>query len=289
MCKYRCEDSDIRIPPKAFLLKRTREILKKYNVRPRKRLSQNFVVDPKLIRDFIKYSELEPSKTVVEVGAGIGNLTIHIAKVARKVYAIEVDGRLVEILEKEVASVCPNVEVVIGDATKLNLDSFKADILISNTPYHISSKLLFKIALGSLEKSLMTFQREYAHRLLARPGSRDYGRLTVAASMFYEVSILGEYPPTSFFPRPEVYTSLVRLAKKRVHMPQNLLEETLKLARVLFSQRNRLVKTPLIKYLRAKKLSTSIEDYNISSDILSKRVYQLSPDEIVEIARRILQ
>jgi len=196
---------------------------------------------------------------VIEVGPGAGALTIPLAKRSKTVYAIEIDKALAERL-RGIAP--PNVVIIVGDA--LEVEWPRADFFVSNVPYSITSPLLFKLIRHRLP-AVLTIQREVAERLVARPGSEDYGRLTVAVQCFYDVEILRVLPPYVFDPPPKVYSAVVRLMPKAPCVDN--FDEFEKFSAWLFSARR--------KTLRRLKLADS-----------TKRVYQLTLEELVELFKR---
>lgn len=219
-------------------------LIMRYRLKPIKRLSQHFVVDPTIIRDIVNHIPPRGSK-VIEVGTGIGILTYYLARVASQVITIEIDGRLVRIAE-HVLSGLNNVSIIQGDALRVPWP--QVDILVSNVPYSITSPLIMRIIKEGVPRALLTIQREVANRLNGEPGSDDYGRLSVITQCNYSVSILNTYAPDSFYPSPpEVYSSLIMMSKKEpCYDDMDALESVTKL---LFRHRNRVLRWVLNKYL----------------------------------------
>ncbi|MEL9990994.1 MAG: 16S rRNA (adenine(1518)-N(6)/adenine(1519)-N(6))-dimethyltransferase RsmA [Thermoproteus sp.] len=225
----------------------------------RKKLGQHFLKD-RSIAEYIA-SLIPEGSVVLEVGAGTGILTLELAKRASKVFAIELDRALAEYLR---AVAPPNVEVIIGDALKIEWPP--VDIFAANIPYSISSRLLLKLAARRLPAVVM-LQREVAERLSAEPGTESYGRLTVAIKCNYDVEMLRVVPPYVFAPPPKVYSAIVKLTP---HKPcVNDFKAFEKFTAMLFSQRRRVVR----KICRDGALG-------------DKRVYQLTLEEVVELFGR---
>ncbi|MEM2194294.1 MAG: 16S rRNA (adenine(1518)-N(6)/adenine(1519)-N(6))-dimethyltransferase RsmA [Candidatus Methanomethylicia archaeon] len=268
------------------LLKETLRILRSYGVKPSRRLSQNFVVDKHLLETIISYASPSISDDVLDVGAGLGTLTARLAEKAGKVIAVEIDKRLVKVLRDRFKHY-GNVEVIHGDF--LNLD-VKASIIVGNIPYHISTPILFKILNMRFKRAVLTLQKEVAERLIAKPGSKDYGRLTVSTNIRANIEIIDTYPPESFYPPPEVFHSLVLLTPKdKIEVNLELLDNLLI---KLFSQRNRIAKTVLRKTLiNDFGLDKGMESFKaiVESIPENKRVYQLTIDEIISICNRLKQ
>jgi 16S rRNA (adenine1518-N6/adenine1519-N6)-dimethyltransferase len=173
----------------------------------RPRLGQHFLVDPRVVERMLGYANLRGDETVLEIGPGKGVLTRGLAARAKQVICIEKDPRMVDHLEDE--GLPRNVEVVLGDALKVSLPAF--DKCVSNLPYGISSDVTFRLLEQPFEVAILTYQREFAERLLAKPGSEDYGRLTVNAMVRATIEPLETVPPRAFAPPPKVASSIVRV------------------------------------------------------------------------------
>lgn len=267
------------------LINYTVNVLRTYNVRPKKKLSQNFVVDPHLINTILSRVRKCKPKRILEIGGGIGTLTFYLSDIAEEVVTIEVDKKLIKILENEVARRKGNVKVVYGDILKAykRLGSF--DVIVSNIPYHISSKILFILTEIKFEKALLTFQKEFANRLLAKPNEPDYGRLTVMANFYFNIEYLGTYPPSSFYPPPKVYSTLIGLKRKRINIniPTDFFQEVV---RELFTLKNRKLKSAIGKVRFVKNLS-DVKFSELTHELekyINRRVRTLSIGELIEIA-----
>ena len=268
------------LPSRRVLLTRTLNILRTYNIKPRKKLSQNFVIDPNLIGKILARIRECNYRKVLEIGGGIGTLTLFLSNAAEEVVTIEVDKKLVNVLEKEVASKRNNVRVIHGDVLKIYKELGSFDVIVSNIPYHISSKILFILAEMTFKEALLTFQKEFADRLLAKPGEANYSRLTVTANFYFDIEYLGTYSPASFYPPPKVYSTMVSLRRKTIHIdvPLKYFQDTI---RKLFTLKNRTLKSALKNIAPADKytpeLVQKLEKY------MTRRVRSLSLGELIEI------
>lgn len=196
----------------------TRAILRQFGIRPSKRWGQHFLVSPNVLDRTIAAAFLSPADSVLEVGAGIGTLTLALAERAGWVSAVEVDRGLVRVLETTVGT-RPNVRIVPADV----LAMVPADLfggppdaprkVVANLPYNIASAVLtrFLEAPLGLVTIVVTVQREVAQRLIARPGRRDYGILSIAVQYRAAPRIIARIPPGAFFPPPAVDSALVEL------------------------------------------------------------------------------
>jgi 16S rRNA (adenine1518-N6/adenine1519-N6)-dimethyltransferase len=229
----------------------------------------------------IELSNVDSEDTVLEIGAGIGTLTKALAERCKKVYAIEIDKRLCSILS-ELISVYGNVDVICGDILKIELPKFQK--IVSNPPFHISSKLLFMILTKEFQRVTMTFQDEFVSRLLANPGSKDYGRLTVATRLRAKIEAYEKYPSSSFFPNPKTKARIIVIKPQEPRLDLELSNELDNLLIYAFSQRRRLMKRVLENY--AIKIGRVIDDELLNS-IGNRRVFQIEPQEFLNITKAL--
>jgi 16S rRNA (adenine1518-N6/adenine1519-N6)-dimethyltransferase len=250
----------------------TKTILAEYGIRPLRRLGQNFLIDPRIIEAFM---ELVPrSDVILEVGPGLGTLSCFLSPRGDRYLAIELDRRLAAIASRLLGSQ-GNVAIIVGDAVNL-IDSVRASIIASNLPYSAASQVLANaVRNNSIHLIVAVVQREIARRLIARPGSREYGRLTVVLSIYFDVSLKAVFPPESFYPKPKVSNALIVLKRKRAWKPSD--EGFLQLARCIFTQPRRL----LPKVLKACKLPV---DAAYRMGFSGVRVRSLSPEDIYALA-----
>lgn len=252
--------------------------MSKYGIKPKDKYSQSFVVNPSLVLDII--SELKSNvckKSVIEIGSGLGSITYYLS-LEKRVVAIEIDEKLAfvtrSIVEKK------NCVVINADALQVN---FPVECVVSNTPYHISSDLLVKISRENrVRKAVLVLQKEVVDRLTARPGTRNYGRLTILINLLFDVVKKRIYPPSYFYPRPQVYSQLIVLERKRMY--NNDIATLEEITRLIFSERRK-------KALRVleKKLGLKIDELrNVGIDD-NRRVYQLEPRVLMSIVELVKQ
>ena len=259
-------------------------MLKAYGIRPVKRLSQSFLIDEVILGKILDSLDVKVSETVLEIGAGIGAVTIPLLDRGCRVVAVEVDKRLVKALLREAPKEgLGGLDVIVADI--LALPPFKVNKIFSNTPFHISSDLTFKLLKEyEFEYAVLSYQREYALRLLAKPGSPNYGRLTVMVTLYGKVEPLFTIPKRSFYPPPKVDSMVVRLSKEvKIGDTDPVLLEWL--VRSLFSQRRKKV-AKVLKFSLAKigKADLALRAVN-ELDVADKRVYELPPSTFLELAR----
>src|SRR5512137_2922616 len=149
-------------------------VLESIGKRPSRRQGQNFLLDDSVLSRQVGYADLGPSDTVLEIGPGLGNLTEELLKTGAKVVAVEQDADFCRFLAKRFGD---RIQLVQADAVKAFLPKFNK--VVSNLPYQISSPITFKLLATGFDVAVMMFQREFDERMVARPGTGDYGRLTV--------------------------------------------------------------------------------------------------------------
>ena len=233
--------------------KRLRQKLESYGVRPRKRWGQNFLIRPEIASRIVDACALSSDRVVVEIGPGAGALTGHLAAVARKVVAVERDRGLAALLRDDLGD-WAKVQVVEADflETDLNALALESDagrlFVVGNLPYSITTPLFTRLIeqRAVIEQAVILVQREYAARLAAAAGSDDYGSLTVYARFFTVLEPLFTVPPSAFWPRPEVESTLVRV-RFRPRPPVEVPDEArfFELVRASFGQRRKTIANAL--------------------------------------------
>jgi 16S rRNA (adenine1518-N6/adenine1519-N6)-dimethyltransferase len=181
-------------------------LMAKYRFRPKKRLSQHFIINELPLQKLIDAAELKETDKVLEIGAGTGFLTRELCKYCM-VFAIEVDEALCEVLENELKDA--NAEVLCGDFLKMELPDFNK--VVSIPPYHISKKIMFKLLRHGFELAVLVFQDEFAEKLVAQPGFPQYSALSVLCQYKTKPNIIGMIGPGSFFPKPKAKSAIVKL------------------------------------------------------------------------------
>jgi 16S rRNA (adenine1518-N6/adenine1519-N6)-dimethyltransferase len=239
-------------------IKRELRELREYNLFPKKRLGQHFLVDPNILNKVVRTARVGKEDVVLEVGPGLGEMTLALARQVKKVIAIEIDPKLVEIL-KEKARQYPNVEVVKSDILKVDFGNFlmkegHSIKVVANLPYQISTPLLFRF-IGSKE-AFSTFtlmlQKEVAERMVAPPGGKEYGPLSIFVQLFLDVSIRFFIKPSAFFPPPKVESAVVDMVWKEKPIVEQKNEEWFKkVVKACFGYRRK----TLVNALRHSELS----------------------------------
>jgi 16S rRNA (adenine1518-N6/adenine1519-N6)-dimethyltransferase len=197
-----------------------RTLLADWNLFPKKQLGQNFLADPATARMIVTRAGLDADDVVIEIGSGLGALTIPAARCVSRVYAVETDSRIIPILNAELIDKgMENVHVLTAsimdvDLGRLSREQGRKLVVMGNLPYNISSQILVKLILDRvwISKAVVMFQKELAQRLLAPPETKDYGRITVMLRYAAQIQKIAEVKAPLFYPRPQVDSQVLEIA-----------------------------------------------------------------------------
>lgn len=240
----------------------TNHILHRFKLRADKKLGQNFLIDENIVRNIVAAAELSDKDTVLEVGPGIGTLTQGLAESGASVVAVELDKRLLPVLDTTLEGY-DNVRIVNGDILQVDImqtvgvDEFK---VCANLPYYITTPIIFALLEKRLpmERLVAMVQKEVAERMAAKPGGKDYGALSVAIQYYTEPEIAFIVPPSSFIPAPSVDSAVI-VCKRREKPPVEVCDEALffRVVKAAFS-------------LRRKMLNNSLKNMGIKGEQVTK-------------------
>ena len=227
-----------------------RELAARLNVTPTKKLGQNFVTDPNTIRRIVAAAKLSGSETVVEIGPGLGSLTLGLLEVAKKVIAVEIDPKMAAELEATIAKRAPGTDftLVRDDALKVTQLPSTPGALVANLPYNISVPVLlhFLEQFATIQTGLVLVQAEVAHRLAAEPGSKIYGIPSVKLAWYADSPLAGNVGRNIFWPAPNVDSALVYFSKRAVPLGDETLRlATFEVADAAFGQRRKTLRQAL--------------------------------------------
>ncbi|ABO65422.1 MULTISPECIES: 16S rRNA (adenine(1518)-N(6)/adenine(1519)-N(6))-dimethyltransferase RsmA [Geobacillus] len=238
---------------------RTKEILARYGFSFKKSLGQNFLIDTNILRKIVDAAGISGDTGAIEIGPGIGALTEQLARRAKKVVAFEIDSRLLPILA-DTLSAYDNVRIIHQDVLKADLHAVIAEefaevsdrMVVANLPYYVTTPIIMKLLTERLpiRGMVVMMQKEVADRLAAKPGTKDYGSLTIAVQYYTEAEVVMTVPRTVFMPQPNVDSAVIRLTK-RSHPPVAVEDEEVffQVVRASFAQRRKTLLNNLLNNL----------------------------------------
>lgn len=238
---------------------------------PKKSRGQNFLKDEGVADRQISAAEIKENDRILEIGPGFGILTERLVETGGRVFCIEIDPILADYTEKKFGD---SVTLIRGDALKVEWPEF--DVFVSNLPYSVSTPVIFKLLAHNFERAVVMVQKEFADRMVAEPGSKDYSRLTVNLFTKAECRVIENVPASRFDPRPKVDSSVVVIEPRPAPFELNDAELFSKIVDVCFAQRR-------------KKIGTALRNSGIMKNTenlpyADSRIEMLSPAEIAELS-----
>ena len=274
-----------------------RKILRDYNVLPRKRLGQSFLEDKNIISKIVYAADIKDNDTVVEIGAGLGVMTELLALQARKVIAIDIDPRMINILQERFKD-RPKVSVIERDvlsydfSSSLDGDARGKIKIVGNIPYNISTQILFRLVefRHQISSMVLLFQKEVADRITASPGGKDYGIPSVIVSMYAHVSREMNVPASCFYPQPTVTSSLIKIVMREKPPIEPVDDEFfVRIVKVAFSKRRKTILNNLrsadLPGYSEEKLNLLLKEIDIDG---RRRGETLSIAEFVRLSNALL-
>ncbi len=244
-------------------------LLEANGLSPRRAFGQNFVADPNTVRRIARLAAVGENDHVVEIGAGLGSLTLALAEYGPRITAIEIDHGVAPVL-REVVRDLQRVNVVEGDARQLDWDSIvprdERAVVVANLPYNVATPLVADLldAVPQLHRFVVMVQKEVALRLVAEAGSSDYGAVSVKVAYWATSRILGDVPPTVFVPRPKVTSSIIEITRRETPAigPELDPHELFSVVRTAFGQRRKMLR----RSLAARTSDAIFEDAAVSPE-----------------------
>lgn len=243
----------------------TKELIKKYGIKLTKSLGQNFLTDNNIVSRIVDAAEITEEDMVIEIGPGVGSMTGELASRAGRVIAVEIDKHLIPALEDNLKEFS-NLEIINEDIMKISVKEITENKqnmrlkVVANLPYYITTPIIMKLLEEDNDIELMVFmvQKEVAQRMVAKPGGKDYGALSVAVQYYAQPEKVFDVPPHCFIPQPEVDSTVVKL-KKNKKPPVTLKDKDMffKVVKAAFGQRR---KTLLNALTNSGALSKSKEE-----------------------------
>jgi 16S rRNA (adenine1518-N6/adenine1519-N6)-dimethyltransferase len=222
------------------------EILERHGLSLTRALGQHFLIDGNVLARLLDAAAVTSEDTVLEIGPGIGTLTEELCGRAGRVVAVEMDRRLLAVLDDILGS-RPNLELVEGDAMRVDLGGFFSPVekvkVVSNLPYNVATPLILRLLreLPQAETMVLTVQRELADRYMAEPGSPAYGGVSVKMSLLADVRRLARVPPTVFLPQPRVDSAVVSIERKGTDVSEAEVETFFRFLNASFSARRKML------------------------------------------------
>ena len=240
------------------IFEETRIIMKKYNIKANKSLGQNFLISQEVVNNIIKASEISEKDLVIEIGPGLGTLTKRLLEQAGKVICVELDTKMINILEERFF-LYKNLEIINQDILKVDLknkikqekekNGFEKVKIVANLPYYITTPIIMKLLEEELDLESITvmIQKEVADRLTAIPGKKNTGAITYTVYYYTDSEEILEVPKDSFIPEPEVTSEVIKLniRKTPIVEPKNK-EKMFKIIKCAFTQRRKTLLNSLV-------------------------------------------
>ncbi len=277
----------------------TEFIMKKYNIKANKSLGQNFLINDRVVEEIIENSEITKNDLIIEIGPGLGTLTKDLLEQAGKVVCIELDKRMINILEDRF-SLYNNFELINQDVLKVNLHQLikkekeTGNIthakIVANLPYYITTPIIMKLLEDELDLESITvmIQKEVAERLIAIPGEKDTGAITYSVFYYSEASKIMEVSNNSFIPEPNVTSEVIKLNIRKNKIIEVVDKEMMfKIIKSAFMQRR---KTLLNALVNTKVFSNKEEGTNILNDLgldINIRAEKLNLNNFADITNEI--
>ncbi len=261
-------------------------LTRRYGIRPRKSLGQHFMIDDDVMEAMIEAAGLGPRDRVLEVGPGPGTLTRKLVEAAGEVVAVELDPKMVEVLKEELGD-RPNLRVIEADFTDVGIPE-GVNKMVSNIPYQISSVVVSEVARSDLDVAVLTVQREFAERMTAEPGRKDYGRLTVLVSLTCDVEVVRGVPPRSFVPPPRVSSTVVKLVPNPSEEVLEVGVDTIeRVCAGIFPYKRKTLRNALRNWAAREGLNGDELLDAAPEDLLDKRPMHMTPEEVLRLSRAL--
>ena len=267
-------------------------LLKAWNLKPKKQLGQNFLLHPSTAEAIASRASLSSDDVVLEIGAGLGALTIPVARNVKKIYALEKDQQIAELLKTEIlVNHISNCEIVQGNILKIDLQTFAENaarkiIVVGNLPYNISSQILVKLihSRHAVERAIVMFQQELAQRISAQPGSKEYGRITAMLRYCADIRIVANIKASKFYPPPKVDSQVLEIRFKSTSVYGEHDEAMLfKVIKAAFGNRRKTLKNALVASELRLLPQTALQALGSAGIDPSRRAETLEPSEFVSL------
>ncbi|WP_319508158.1 16S rRNA (adenine(1518)-N(6)/adenine(1519)-N(6))-dimethyltransferase RsmA [uncultured Methanolobus sp.] len=262
------------------------DILRKYGIRGGYH-DQHFLIDERILDRIVEAADIKPDETILEIGAGIGNLTERLLNKAARVIAIERDPELVDVLKDRLGE-SDKLTIIHGDVLEVDFPPF--DKVVSNLPYSISSEITFKLFRYNFKLGILMYQYEFAQRLVAHANSKDYSRLSVNAHYFADTSMIMKIPKGAFSPPPEVLSAVVEIIPRPADF--EVLDEKyfLDFVTAAFGQRRKKMRNSILRNKQLLGIDDMKEFINeLPEELLNLRPENLEPEQFAQLANTMFR
>lgn len=268
-----------------------KEILSRHGFKFSKSLGQNFLIDGNIVRNIVEKANITKDDYILEIGPGIGTLTEELAIRGKKVVAVEIDKKLLPILDESLGKY-NNIEIIHGDILDLDIEKLieekmdnKRIKIVANLPYYVTTPIIGKLIEDrlNLESIVVMVQKEVANRMASPPGSKQYGSLSVFIDFYTRAEIILNVPKTVFMPQPKIDSSVIKLDIKK-ELPDIDLDKLFKVVKAGFSKRRKTILNALSSYgfdLEKEEIKKVLEGLNIDP---SQRAERLSTEDFIKIS-----
>ncbi|MDR2830367.1 MAG: 16S rRNA (adenine(1518)-N(6)/adenine(1519)-N(6))-dimethyltransferase RsmA [Methanobrevibacter sp.] len=277
------------------LFDETKNILKENKISLKRSLGQNYLIDCFKREKILDFARLNKNDEVLEIGSGIGTLSLKIAEKVKKLIAIEQDEKICNVLKQRIDKLgFNNIELINKDALSVNFPRFNK--AVSNLPYQISSPITFKLLKHDFDLGILMYQREFGLRMIGEVNTKNYSRLTAMLHFKADLEFLDNLSPNSFFPKPKVHSAVIKLIPKEDKKFRKYEKEYIQVSKALFQHKNKKIRNALIDSRmilgyddkeEVYRFLDKISNRNEIDKLLNQRVIKTSPGKIFNLSKRL--
>ncbi|MDP3284162.1 MAG: 16S rRNA (adenine(1518)-N(6)/adenine(1519)-N(6))-dimethyltransferase RsmA [Desulfobacterales bacterium] len=273
-----------------------RTLLSAWTLSPKKQFGQNFLSDPKTAEMIVSRSFISKEDILLEIGAGLGALTVPLALASEKVYAVEKDANLLPLLKNELnAKNIDNVIIVNENILETDIESIAAKhgrkiVVIGNLPYNISSQVLVKLInqRSCISRAVLMFQKELSERICAKPGCKDYGRISVMLRYCADIGKIADVKASLFFPKPKIDSQIIEIRfKESPDFPADDEKFFFRVIKAAFGKRRKTLKNSLSGSELEIDAKTAVSALNSAGIDPARRAETLTVEEFVRLSNAI--
>ena len=256
--------------------------INKLNIKPKKTLGQNFLIDTNISRKITKLVQGQLADPIIEIGPGTGSLTNELLKDNYRIKAVEVDKQLTELLKERFGDV-PNIEIINEDAMGFDYNQLTGPwwIMVGNLPYNIGTRLLIKLIteVPQIHRYVIMLQDEVAERIVAKPNTKHYGSISVLFSLFTDSKLQFNVSNNCFEPKPKILSTVLTIQRETL-VDEEIRFKAFEISKIAFQQKRKKIKTALRDYIDEEKAEKLLLDLN-------SRPQELTPNDYLSIAESI--